>query len=285
MESKEPPVYDQALVTYIDILGFKDLISSSAKDPSKVGDILNTLRIIAKKGRGLSYSETTLNGKVKLNVRTTNFSDLIVRATFLYGVTFERLSEQLYYESGMLAAMQCELTAKHGVLVRGGISFGDLYMDREAIFGPALVDTYLLAEKLAIFPRIIVDPRIMKLVEEHASNFDELNDLWSIRPDDEGVFAIDYLQAAHAEYALGSDVSAQLSHGFKSFDQLMFDHARTIRDKLRQIGEDNGRVRQKLVWLGNYHNLVVSGLKDEGCFEGGHERLLIHPESLRIDRK
>ncbi|HEY2915468.1 MAG TPA: hypothetical protein VGK21_19030 [Candidatus Angelobacter sp.] len=283
---KEPPVYDQALVTYIDILGFKDLVWASVEDSTKVSEIRNTLRMIAKKGSGLSYSETTLDGKVKLNVRTSNFSDLVVRATFLYGVTFDRLSEQLYYESGMLAAMECELTAKHGILIRGAISFGDLYMDSQTVFGPALVDSYFLSEKSAIYPRIIVDPRIMKVVADRASNFDELNKLWCIRPDDDGVFTIDYLQAAYAEYTEDSS-SFQFIYGFKSFDAMMSDHARTIKSKLQGIQgiKDNARVRQKLVWLGRYHNLVVSDLKDEGCFNDGYERLLISEESLEIKQK
>jgi len=242
---------------------------------------LNTLKMIAAKGRGLSYSETTLDGLVVLNVRTSSFSDLVIRATFLYQVTLAKLAEQLYFESTMLAAMQCELTAKYGVLLRGGISFGDLYMDQEVVFGPALVDAYLLAEKVAKFPRIVVDPRIMKVIKESARNYDELNELWSIRIDDGGVFAIDYLQAA---YSADSE-SLSRSYGFKSFDQMMANHSRTITSQLERIHEDDDKVRQKIIWLARYHNIVVTDLKEEGCFVEGHERLLIPEESFGIKQE
>ena len=40
--------------------------------------------------------------------------------------------------------------------VRGGISIGDLYCGNSEIFGPALIDAYILEETVAKYPRIVM---------------------------------------------------------------------------------------------------------------------------------
>src|ERR1039458_1664468 len=50
---------------------------------------------------------------------------------------------------------------KHGLFVRGGIAFGDLYMDDDVVYGKGLLDAYEAETKLARDPRIVLGPSAM----------------------------------------------------------------------------------------------------------------------------
>ena len=53
---------------------------------------------------------------------------------------------------------------RHGYLIRGGISEGEFYKDDSNIFvyGKALIEAINLEEKIAIYPRIVVQSSIKK---------------------------------------------------------------------------------------------------------------------------
>ena len=46
--------------------------------------------------------------------------------------------------------------AGEGYSIRGAISIGQLYMDEDIIFGPALMEAYRAEQKLAVYPRVIL---------------------------------------------------------------------------------------------------------------------------------
>lgn len=49
-----------------------------------------------------------------------------------------------------------------GWLVRGGITIGDFYIDDMFVWGAALVKAYELEEKIAVYPRVILDEKNQK---------------------------------------------------------------------------------------------------------------------------
>jgi hypothetical protein len=67
-----------------------------------------------------------------------------------------------------IAAFNASLTIlklmKHGFLVRGGIAFGDTYLDDLGFFGPAVERAHKIESKEAIYPRIMFDSEIGKSV-------------------------------------------------------------------------------------------------------------------------
>lgn len=52
------------------------------------------------------------------------------------------------------------------VLVRGSISKGNIYENQGILFGPALVEAYLRAEKLARVPRVIIPADLFKEIDD-----------------------------------------------------------------------------------------------------------------------
>ena len=81
-------------------------------------------------------------------------SDSLVVAT-------EKTKEDLQELVFIIGKIQYELFLK-GILIRGGISFGKLYVNKSknVIVGPGLINAYKL-ESIAKFPRIIIDRKII----------------------------------------------------------------------------------------------------------------------------
>lgn len=56
-----------------------------------------------------------------------------------------------------------------GFIVRGGVTLGEVYYEeqRGLVFGPAVSRAYYLESKMAIYPRIVLDESIVKLIQEY----------------------------------------------------------------------------------------------------------------------
>jgi hypothetical protein len=252
------PHYRTAILTYLDVLGFSELVQQSASDPTKVSEIMSILNIAKK--RGTFGSATGGEYPTKLITHTLTFSDLIIRITYVE--PHDDLIVRLNMELMMLAGIQCELTAIHGILLRGGVSLGPCYADDEYLFGPALIQSYRLEEQVALFPRIVIDT---ELVTEAAKR---PNEIWPkvIRRGEDASYFIDYLYAGWQNPSGGF-----IRTGFRNADAMMSAHRFIIEDKLNHVRGD--RARQKLLWTALYHNSVIDRL----TLDGGNV-----PASLKI---
>lgn len=55
----------------------------------------------------------------------------------------------------------------HGYLLRGAITEGAFYKDKNFVYGKALIDAVEMEEKLAIYPRIIVQKSIQEILPQY----------------------------------------------------------------------------------------------------------------------
>ena len=203
--------YREALLVYIDVLGFRKLIETSATDPSTVPTILNVLRELKQ--------QTSEGGRVIREegkqrptsiFRAFNFSDLTVRATYID--TSTNYVDVLKWEFLYLSSIQVRLTCQSDILLRGGISIGQISMEPEQsvaddiLFGPALVRSYALEKDAAIWPRIIVDAPVIEMIKKYEGS------LWPeyVHKDADGQFFLDYLFGAVTDglLAVGSKNSS-----------------------------------------------------------------------------
>lgn len=76
------------------------------------------------------------------------------------------------------------------ILVRGSISRGDIFEDNNVLFGPAMVEAYLRAEKLAHVPRIILSAN---LYDETTDRTDKAFLDGFTRPEPDGFYVINYI--------------------------------------------------------------------------------------------
>lgn len=251
--------YRETLVTFLDILGFKEMVKASENDSSQVILLrrnLNALRERFAKGKNFKRETRSSESPVPI-FRAFSFSDLTVRATVIDPI--EELTYVLSNELHTLVNMQCELALRDDghlpILIRGAISLGSMEVhpedsSDELIFGPALVRSYELESTTAIFPRIVIDPAVIRRASALKNPvFPE--HLITLGAD--GVYFVDYLKACEEFCWKPHMVFAGLS---------LFTHKAMIETQLATLKEKGAKesIIQKYLWLVDYHNSTVARL-------------------------
>jgi hypothetical protein len=231
--------YSDTIVSYLDVLGFTELVKASERDPTAIEKITNILEATERKGGYPTVLEDGMAsaGNIQPERRRHTFSDLVVRTTSVEDATNRFV--YLFYELEALVRIQWELLKLYGVLVRGGVCLKK--MNRYGfLFGPGLVRSYVLAEKIAVFPRIVIDADLMRLATEVQIPWDDL----SHRGED-GQYFVDYLKGT----ALWANSNAERI-------ERLSEHKTFVLGELKKKTR-NETVRQKLIWLALYHNRTV----------------------------
>lgn len=79
--------------------------------------------------------------------------------------------------------------AAEDIWIRGAITYGDTFNKDNQIVGPAYIDAYVLEGQKAIFPRIIIDPKLISLFKcTNAESFIKLINQHKFRPNVNLVF-------------------------------------------------------------------------------------------------
>ena len=157
--------YEQRVVAFIDILGFKEIIKNSNIDLEKVQLIFDVLNWFKSFEQPESWSSefveieesAQLKDVKKFNVENdivcTSFSDSILISLKISDDNINELVSNLVSNLSFIGSILFQT----GILWRGGISLGNLYHNSNGIvFGDGLIKSYELESKLAIFPRIIL---------------------------------------------------------------------------------------------------------------------------------
>lgn len=279
----DPPQYEERLVAFLDILGFKGLIEHTVTDTSTFEKVHGALSAIEAHHRGkhesithtiASFSKHLDESKPDVkNIfdlwRSTDtrivFSDSIVISHPLTIIMLDAVPS-LLREVANLALTLLGL----GIMVRGGIALGPLYHKDSVVFGPAMIDAYELESRYALYPRILISDAIAEWILslhmpepweipefprgnmeqdlEHTSYCMEV-----LRRDDDGLYYLDYLSAratSKGEWWINdnSDPSLQL-----------LPIASFLTDELAR--EKNPRIREKLVWMARYFNATIKKRK------------------------
>lgn len=234
--------YESMLVSYIDILGFGELIKRKT-----AGDISRILRL---------FNETTAPPNFRLSDRIpdlpvqeqVSFSDLTMTCTPLgrrrhRGVIFHQLLRLVHAQSILLI--------DEGILIRGGIAVGPATKSYRKYFGPAIITAYEWEQFKPGHPRIMVDPSVLREVEENPFVWmhdceDEIRAINGfLARDEEGNAYVDYLRVILGESE---------DPGF-----VLRRHDEFINDRLAAFAE-NRSVRRKYEWLRVYHDRTARAL-------------------------
>lgn len=253
--SNQPFGYERAIVTFIDILGFRALIET--RDTAEILEILQFLRA-STRGDGHEDPRPTRSDEARLHTQSfsESVSDAVVRVRTT--VTQSHDGPFLYELLNLMhAQIQC---LSRGILIRGGLTLGNIHVGpggEGPVFGPAMVRAYQIEQSEAVYPRIMIDEAAIEAFLEdptlwQESQFDE-NDLEMaqryISVAEDGSYFLDYLAAADA---------GEFDHG----EAGRFTFLETHRDLIeRELQSSQGRERRKLIWLANYHNRFVAELR------------------------
>ncbi len=246
--------YREAVLSFIDILGFKEIVEGKSTD--EIFSILEALQ-----------SETKLGGKKTISkekdqTKVIFFSDSIVRIR-----TYDKGSPEgdgpLFFEISALAVAQWILIEK-GILLRGGIAHGEIYTnsEKEMLFGPAMNRGYLLESKYASFPRIIIDQKTLDEMKSESrlraknASYDEEKEAIKkyLSQGEDGIWFIDYL-------GYGCEFSQSrtcLSAPHEQKIGLVFDTLSKHKKAIVKIANKNSSKEEiftKIKWLILYHNM------------------------------
>jgi len=194
--------YEKRITAYIDILGFKDLLTETIdkngkQNEKKIDDLIELYKSI-REVWDLDSNMIPKNSRVPKNSkRITTFSDCLVISFFP-----EEKSE-IFYTLLEIKLMIMRLIYQ-GVLCRGAITYGELIHTEKYLFGPALIEAYLLESKAALYPRVILHRDIINKAGmarlSHHSYQDEIEYVESLlEKDTDGMYYIDYFLKAQSE--------------------------------------------------------------------------------------
>ena len=249
--------YRRCLCTYVDVLGFREMVKQSAQSDdarSRIHFILQTFP------QSYSSSPGVLGDEIRTEPYRIirNFSDLIIRIIpltdrILYKDGSSRLqeaSEQIVHEGIDLCGAQFHLFA-NGILVRGGMTIGDIYWDDNEVFGPALVHAYDLERNLAHYPRIVIDPEVIG----HLSRKNDKPNppfTWHtyFRQDFDGMWFADYLGFIVAQ------AHPRMIHNKEGYRPQFEKFRHSLMSNLKNE-TSNINIRAKHLWMAKYFNSVI----------------------------
>jgi hypothetical protein len=151
--------YDRYLIAFLDILGFKQVckVSNETEGTSKLNEIYEIC---------FRSIENLKNIDGKKEIKSFIISDSIILGMALLPGREKFTAREVADFLLAVGRIQFDLF-KAEILLRGGISVGKAYFDlkRKIVVGPAFVDAYELESKGALYPRVIVTPKLINELE------------------------------------------------------------------------------------------------------------------------
>jgi len=161
--------YEERLVAFIDILGFKEIVKQSENDTSKIELIYSVLNYLKKwevpekwslklvKIEEDAQKRGVENFDMRYKTNTTSFSDSIVVSVKIDNNVNE-MTSTLITNLSYIGAILFE----KGILFRGGLTLGNIIHDENGtVFGQGLIDAYKLESNNAKYPRIILSDKLI----------------------------------------------------------------------------------------------------------------------------
>lgn len=239
-KKKKAPRYQTRLVLFLDFLGFKEHVERSAREPAHLARLIAAMDIVG--GIGASHK-----GVLK-SQKATQFSDSIVVSYKVSepSAVFLLLNEIAF---GVLDL------AERGFLVRGGVTVGKLYHSKRHVVGPAMNEAYRLESKVAKYPRVLIDPKVLEVARaarrsEHSPE-DEAGYVSDfMTKDTDGHYFFDYVSWRSVVAITGGDNDLYADYlGCLSI---------LIRDGLRH---DDASVQEKFLWLRRRYKAAIEEIK------------------------
>jgi len=144
--------------------------------------------------------------------------------------------------------------ALEGFFVRGGIALGDLFIDDNTVFGPALIEAHAIESTLARDPRIILSKDVHDLVITHTKFY--------ARPassPQNRVILIDVDGRAFVNYL--DELILDHTGGHSVYWDGLGRHKKHIEAALLKY-KHQPSIWSKYDWLANYHNFFCAELQD-----------------------
>ncbi|WP_107928757.1 hypothetical protein [Neisseria animaloris] len=245
------PVHRPSYCVFLDVLGFSQQIEKSYQEG--IEDLtLREFYSIFQKNLGKIKSLETESSYFHLKTFSDNV--LLVHTPFSDDLEFE-------FASIMWSLREYQFQmALRGLFVRGGFTFGPLFLSEDTVYGKALLDAYKLESEIAINPKVVLSEEVKSLVHEHIRYYanGDAPQKEAVLVDADGSYFINYL----AECFLDEDEERWLDA-----KSLML-HKEQIEIGLRKFNSKS-QIFSKYVWLAAYHNYFCDSASDCRSYDNG----------------
>lgn len=242
-------VYEKRIVAFFDILGFSEQIYKTSDDEALQKKIFTACEEIKKIHQNKS--------EIK-DVKYSFFSDsFIISYPFPYSLKNADNSEVLQSgfsaEDNALVNLLTDLLEHIYIIqsnfllpIRGGVVAGELLHDDDKIFGPAFIDAYLIEAKIAVYPRIVISPKILS---NQMKKFADDGKTDGLVKDYDGQYFLDHLQLCYF---------ISKNYPFPQFLTMHLTNTRKVIDNLIQSSSRDIKVQAKTKWYIEYYNRFIT---------------------------
>ena len=232
-KNAENKSYTKCYVAFLDILGFKNKILETPCE-----NILDIFQKINKKPIKNIYKAEEGEWKPIFDPSSLQYKIMSDSICFYIDADEPNALLCLIASCGVFQAMLLRLSVP--ILIRGSIVLGDLYANDDITSGPGLTQAYLLEEKGAKYPRIIMTASTFN--EGFSGTRDDIQDQMKqlVFCDFDDYYCIDYL------YCLTVD---------QKTTPLCIEQ---LREHINNIlaTTTNNDIREKYLYLKNYYNRI-----------------------------
>lgn len=214
--------YKECYIAFLDLLGFKDLIDNEKTTCEDIAELFDEIRIeypvtIEEEKRHLMDFDA-LKQKIMSDTICLYVDSSITNSLAGLISTCDYLQVRL-------------LRRKTPILIRGAIIKGKIYAKGDITFGPGVSKAYLMEEKTAKYPRIILTKNLIDEWKTHDFYGKDYVDTYTFR-DSDAFYAVDYLYLFYG-----------LDRGLTTWSKF----ARFVRNKLDT--ETNPSIREKYLYI------------------------------------
>lgn len=161
--------YSECFIAFLDVLGFKRMVfSSKQKDRTKIEEYFGLIEEVTSELKAI---------EPKKELGSLIISDSVILSMPVDDNISTKIDK--FRHLCIAVAKIQSLLALKGIWLRGAISSGEAYFDpkKNNIVGKAYIDAYILAESKAIYPRVIIDHKIINELDKLSSQdlIDEIN--------------------------------------------------------------------------------------------------------------
>lgn len=269
MHKKIEVKYKKGFVAFLDILGFKEMVLN--KNLGSIQKIENYLNIVNEEINKYKADDSALH-----DFKSIVISDsIILSMDILENDQLESNAREINLHTLrilclIISSIQAKL-ANVDIFLRGAISFGDIYFDDnlKQIVGDGYINAYLLEETHAIYPRVILDNKIVSFLKFETSGdfIKEVNKKYPEKILYEWNQKFSYQSIHQNLYGINKDVPLFIDY----VDALNENELNNFAELLKKNAYLNTSVYPKYKWLANYliskinhekQKVLVDTLKD-----------------------
>lgn len=165
MVSSMPNPIKEYYIAYFDILGYKAFFE---EQPEKVPELLNSVHDVIRRTKnhiGAANQSPIMSGIGEINILTKVFSDNFLMCMEVTNGQLEQIRLLAFIQ--IIADIQRGFVAEYGLFVRGCLLKGELSFNNDYVFGKGLIDAVDMEEKVAIYPRIVIDDDLVTFVQDN----------------------------------------------------------------------------------------------------------------------